>query len=199
MGNVGQTLGQQQLQQAQLGQSAANSAGNLGVQQAGLSGLYANIAGQQANIYNQQAAGNMNMAQGIGSLAQQQFGIGRDMAQGLGALGAQQGNLATQGAALGQAAQGMGQQDTNFLYNLGSTQQRQLQNELDATRQNELTQNMQPYQQLGFLSDMYKGAPSSQMAVTTQSQATPSPFTQGAGLVIGGVSAAAAAGRSGII
>ena len=199
MGNVGQTLGQQQLQQAQLGQSAANSAGQLGVQQAGLSGLYANIAGQQANIYNQQANAGMNMAQGIGSLAQQQFGIGQNIAQGLGALGAQQGNLATQGAALGQAAQGMGQQDTNFLFNLGSTQQKQLQSELDATRQNELQQNMQPYQQLGFLSDIYKGAPSSSMSTMQQSQATPSPFTQGAGLVIGGVSAAAAAGRSGII
>jgi hypothetical protein len=198
-GNVGQTLGQQQLQQAQLGQSAANNAGQLGVQQAGLSGLYANIAGQQANIYNQQAAGNMNLGQGIGSLAQQQFGIGQSIAQGLGSLGAQQGNLATQGAALGQAAQGMGQQDTNMLYNLGSTQQKQLQNELDATRQNELTQNMQPYQQLGFLSDIYKGAPSSSMSMMQQSQATPSPFTQAAGLGIGAVSAAAAAGRSGII
>lgn len=199
MGNVGQTLGQQQLQQAQLGQAAANSAGQLGVQQAGLSGLYSNIAGQQANIYNQQAGANMNLGQGIGSLAQQQFGIGQNIAQGLGSLGAQQGNLATQGAALGQAAQGMGQQDTNFLFNLGSTQQKQLQNELDATRQNELTQNMQPYQQLGFLSDIYKGAPSSSMSVMQQSQATPSPFTQAAGLGIGAVSAAAAAGRSGII
>ena len=199
MGNVGQTLGQQQLQQAQLGQSAANSAGQLGVQQAGLSGLYADIAGKQANIYNQQATAGMNMAQGIGSLAQQQFGIGQSMAQGLGSLGAQQGNLATQGAALGQAAQGMGQQDTNFLFNLGSTQQKQLQNEMDASRQNELTKNMQPYQQLGFVSDIYRGAPTSQMAVTTQSQATPSPFTQAAGLGIGAVSAAAAAGRSGII
>ena len=197
--NVGQTLGQQQLQQAQLGQSAANSAGQLGVQQAGLSGLYSNIAGQQANIYNQQAGAGMNMAQGIGSLAQQQFGIGQSIAQGLGSLGAQQGNLATQGAALGQAAQGMGQQDTNMLYNLGSTQQRQLQSELDASRQNELTKNMQPYQQLGFVSDIYRGAPTSQMAVTTQSQATPSPFMQAAGLGIGGVSAAAAAGRAGIL
>jgi hypothetical protein len=171
----------------------------LGVQQAGLSGLYSNIAGQQANIYNQQATAGMNMAQGIGSLAQQQFGIGRDMAQGLGALGAQQGNLATQGAALGQAAQGMNQQDTNFLYNLGSSQQRQLQSEMDASRQNEVTKNMQPYQQLGFVSDIYRGAPTSQMGVTSQSQATPSPFTQAAGLGIGAVSAAAAAGRSGII
>jgi hypothetical protein len=197
--NIGQTLGQQQLQQAQLGQAAANSAGQLGVQQAGLSGLYSNIAGQQANIYNQQATAGMNMAQGIGSLAQQQFGIGRDMAQGLASMGAQQGNLATQGAALGQAAQGMGQQDTNFLYNLGSSQQKQLQSELDASRQNELTQNMQPYQQMGFVSDIYRGAPSSSMSTMQQSQATPSPFQQVAGLGIAGVSAAAAAGRAGVL
>jgi hypothetical protein len=199
MGNIGQTLGQQQLQQAQLGQAAANSAGQLGIQQAGLSGLYSNIAGQQANIYNQQAAGNMNMAQGIGSLAGQQFGIGQSMAQGLGSLGAQQGNLATQGAALGQAAQGMGQQDVNFLYNLGSSQQKQLQSELDASRQNELTQNMQPYQQMGFVSDIYRGAPTSSMSIMQQSQATPSPFQQVAGLGIAGLSAAAAGSRAGIL
>ena len=196
---AGGVLGQQALQQAQLGQGAAGLQGSLSNQLAGLSGMYGNLAGQQANIYGQQANAGMNMAQGIGSLAQQQFGIGQGIAQGLGSLGAQQGNLATQGAALGQAAQGMGQQDTNFLYNLGSTQQRQLQSEMDASRQNEVTKNMQPYQQLGFVSDIYRGAPTSQMGVTSQSQATPSPFMQAAGLGIGAVSAAAAAGRSGII
>jgi hypothetical protein len=196
---AGGVLGQQALQQAQLGQGAAGLQGSLSNQLAGLAGMYGNVAGQQANIYGQQSQLGQSMAQGIGNLATQQFGIGRDMAQGLGSLGAQQGNLATQGAALGQAAQGMGQQDTNFLYNLGSSQQRQLQSELDATRQNEVTKNMQPYQQMGFVSDIYRGAPSSQMGVTTQSQATPSPFMQAAGLGIGAVSAAAAAGRSGII
>jgi hypothetical protein len=74
-----------------------------------------------------------------------------------------------------------------------------LQSELDASRQNELQQNMQPYNQLSYLSDMYKGAPSSQMGVTTQSQATASPFMQAAGLGIGAVSAGAAAARTGII
>jgi hypothetical protein len=197
--NLGGTMGQQALQQAQLGQGSASIQGNLANQQAGIAGLYGNVAGQQSNIYNQQATANMNLGQGIGSLAQQQFGIGQNMAQGLGSLSAQQGNLATQGAALGQATQGLGQQDTNFLYNLGTSQQRQLQSEVDATRQNELTQNMQPYQQLGFLSDIYRGAPSSQMSVTTQSQATPSPFMQAAGLGIAATSAAAAAGRAGII
>jgi len=196
---AGGVLGQQALQQAQLGQGAAGLQGNLSNQLAGLSGMYGNIAGQQANIYGQQSQLGQSMAQGIGNLASQQFGIGRDMAQGLGALGAQQGNLATQGAALGQAAQGMGQQDVNFLYNLGSSQQKQLQSELDASRQNELTKNMQPYQQLGFLSDMYKGAPSSSMSMMQQSAATPSPFQQVAGLGIAGLSAAAAGSRAGII
>jgi hypothetical protein len=114
-------------------------------------------------------------------------------------LAAQQGNLATQGAALGQATQGMGQQETNFLYNLGSSQQKQLQSELDASRQNELQQNMQPYQQMGFLSDIYRGAPTSSMSIMQQSQATPSPFQQVAGLGIAGLSAAAAGSRAGII
>jgi hypothetical protein len=152
---------------------------------------------QQAQLagYNQLG----NIGQGIGSLASNQFGIGSQMAQGLGALGAQQANLATQGAALGQAAQGLGQQDTNFLFNLGSSQQKQLQGELDASRQNQLQQNMQPYQQLGFLSDIYKGAPSSQMGVTTQSTAAPSPFQQVAGLGTGILSTAAAGKMAGVI
>jgi hypothetical protein len=197
--NIGQTLGQQQLQQAQLGQGAAGLQGNLSGQLAGLAGMYGNVAGQQANIYGQQSQLGQSMAQGIGNLASQQFGIGRDIAQGLGSLGAQQGNLATQGAALGQAAQGMGQQDVNFLYNLGSSQQKQLQSEMDASRQNELTQNMQPYQQMGFVSDIYRGAPTSSMSLMQQSQATPSPFQQVAGLGIAGLSAAAAGSRAGII
>jgi hypothetical protein len=134
---------------------------------------------QQAQMagYNQLG----NLGQGIGGLAAQQFGIG------------------SQSAALGQIAQGLGQQDVNFLYNLGSTQQKQQQAELDAQRQNQLQQNMQPYQQLGFLSDIYKGAPSTQMGVTTSSQATPSPFQQIAGLGIAGLSAAAAGSRAGIL
>jgi hypothetical protein len=92
----------------------------------------------------------------------------------------------------------MGQQDVNFLYNLGAQQQRQQQAQLDAERQNVMARNMQPYQQIGFLSDVYKGAPSSQMAISQQSQAQASPFQQIAGLGIAGVSAAAAGSKAGI-
>jgi len=196
---IGGLYGQQALQQAQLGQGSAGLQGTLSGQLAGLSGMYGNIAGQQANISGQEAQLGQSLGQGIGNLAQGQFGIGQAMGQGLGSLAAQQGNLATQGAALGQATQGMGQQDVNFLYNLGSSQQKQLQSELDASRQNELQQNMQPYQQMGFLSDIYRGAPTSSMSIMQQSQATPSPFQQVAGLGIAGLSAAAAGSRAGIL
>jgi len=174
---IGSVYGQQALQQAQLGQGAA---------------------GLQANIYGQQSQLGQSLGQGIGSLAGQQFNIGAQLASGLGALGSQQANIGMQNAALGQNAQAMGQQDTNFLYNLGTAQQKQLQSELDATRQNTLNQNMQPYQQLAFVSDIYKGAPSSQMGVTTASQPTPSPFQQAAGLATGIVSTAAAAKMAGV-
>jgi len=196
---IGGLFGQQALQQAQLGQGAAGLQGNLASNLANLSSLYGNLGSQQANIYGQQSQLGQQMAQGIGNLASQQFGIGSQMAQGLGALGTQQANIGMQQAALGQQQQTLGQQDTNFLYNLGQAQQRQLQSELDAARQNELQQNMQPYQQMAFLSDIYKGAPSSQMASITGTQATPSPFQQVAGLGIAGVSAAAAANKAGIL
>jgi hypothetical protein len=199
MAGIGGTQSQQALEQTRLGQNAAAQQAAMANQLAALSGLYGNLGTQQANIYAQQSQLGQSMAQGIGNLASQEFGIGRDMAMGLGSLGTQQGNIGAQQAALGQTAQALGQQDTNFLFNLGSAQQKQLQAELDAERQNTLQQNMQPYQQVAFLSDIYKGAPSSSMSSMQQLQAAPSPFQQAAGLGIAGLSAAAAGARAGII
>jgi hypothetical protein len=196
---IGSTFGQQSLQQAQLGQGAAGLQGNLSGQLAGLSGMYGNIAGQEANILGQQSQLGQSLGQGIGNLAGQQFGIGSQMAQGLGSLGTQQANIGMQQAALGQQAQALGQQDTNFLFNLGSAQQQQAQSELDASRQNILQQNMQPYQQAAFVSDIYKGAPSSQMSSMQQTQAAPSPFQQAAGLGIAALGATGAARTAGVI
>lgn len=196
---AGSVLGQQSLQQAQLGQGAAGLQGNLSSQLAGLSGMYGNIAGQQANIYGQQAGLGMQQAQGIGGLAAQQFGIGSQLAQGLAGIGTAQGNIGAQQGALGQATQQMGQQDVNFLYNMGAQQQKQAQAELDAQRQNELQQNMQPYQQFAYLSDIYKGAPSSQMSSMSQSAPTASPFQQIAGMGTGILSTAAAGRMAGVI
>ena len=192
-----QNVGQAQLgaanQQGQLGLQAANQYGQMAGQQAGLANQYANIASQQAGILGQQSQLQQQLGQGIGSLAGQQFGIGQGMAQGLGSLATQGGNLGVQQAALGQTAQQLGQNDVNFQYNLGAQQQRQSQAELDALRATKMQETMQPYQQLAFQSDIYKGAPSTQMAITTQNQPSPSPFQQiaGAGTAALGIAGAA--------
>ena len=114
------------------------------------------------------------------------------MGQGLGSLGSQLGTMGIQQAALGQTAQNLGQNDVNFQFNLGSIQQKQQQAEIDALRASQMQQAMQPYQQLAFVSDIYKGAPSTQMSVTQQQQAAPSPFQQIAGLGTAALAGAAA-------
>lgn len=210
---------QQANQQAEMAVGQQNLAARLGVQQLGsqqglqaaladqaMRGQYG-IAGTQmglqaaqqlAGIYGQQSQLGQQLAQGIGNLAGQQFGIGSQLAQGIGAIGGQQAGLAAQMANMGAQQQALGQQDVNFLYNIGAQQQRQQQAILDAQRQNQLQKNMQPFQQMGFLSDIYKNAPSSQMAMSQQTQAAPSPFQQIAGLGIAGVSAAAAGAKAGL-
>jgi hypothetical protein len=196
-GAVGQNIGAQNIQQAQLGQGAANLYGDLASQQGNVGSQYANIAGQQANIAGQQSQALQNIGQGIGNLANQQFSVGQGMAQGLGSLGTQLGNMGVQQAALGQTAQQLGQQDTNFLYNLGQQQKNQQQAVLDAERATAMQTAMQPYQQLAFQSDIYKGAPSSQMAITSQQAPAPSPFQQVAGVGTGILGTAAAANAVG--
>ena len=186
------------IQRAELGRNLAQTQ-NQAIANAMQQGYGQALSTAQQQQQAQMAGYNQlnNIGQGIGSLATGMFGIGSQLAQGMGSLGAQQASMGSQAAALGQAAQGLGQQDVNFLYNLGAQQQKQSQAELDAQRQNQLQQNMQPYQQLGFLSDIYKGAPSTQMGVTTSAQPTPTPFQQIAGLGTGILSTAAAAKTAG--
>jgi hypothetical protein len=61
-----------------------------------------------------------------------------------------------------------------------------------------LQQAYEPYQRLGFLSDIYKGAPTSQQSITAATAPTPSTAQQVAGLGIAGLSAAAAGKKSGL-
>ena len=196
--NVGQSQLNAASQQGGLQQGAAGLYGNLGSQQAGLAGLYGNVAGQQAGILGQQSQLQQQLGQGIGNLAAQQFGVGAQLAQGIGSLGTQLGNLGTQQAALSQTAQQLNANDVNQLYTLGSEQQKQQQAVLDATRASQMQNALQPYQQLAFQSDIYKGAPSSQMAVSTQAAPAASPFQQIAGVGTGLITGAAAANKLGL-
>lgn len=185
MANLLSTGYQNAQQQAQQAYEAAQQRRLAGGQAMG------QLANTQANIYNQAGLG-------IGNLAAQQFGIGSQMASGLGQFGAQLGNLGVQQGALGQSAQQMGQSDVNMLYNIGQQQQAYNQSLLDAQRNTALQAAMSPYQQLGFLSDIYKGAPSSQSSMTAASAPTPSVFQQAAGLGIAGLAAASGAKKAGL-
>jgi hypothetical protein len=220
---AGQGLGQLGVQQAQLGQGAAgqymqaaqqygnlaSQGGALAGQEASINQNIANLMMQQsqarnqaaqtaAGIYGQQAQQFQGLGQGIGQLATQQYGIGQQQAQGLGALGGQLGQLGVQQGALGQTAQALQQGDINFLYNVGQSQQAFNQQTLDAQRATELQKVYAPYQQAGFLSDIYKGAPSSQMSTQVASQPTASPFQQAVGIGLGAVATAAGAKKAGL-
>lgn len=220
---AGQGLGQLGVEQARLGQSAAGlyqqaaqNYGNLASQTGALAGQESNIqqnisnllasqaerrgnvARTAADIYGAQAGTFQNIGQGIGSLAGQQFGIGQSIASGLGALGGQLGQLGVQQAALGQTAQALNQGDVNFLYNTGQAQQALNQQVEDAKRATALQQIYAPYQQAGFLSDIYRGAPSTQMSTQVSSQPSASPFQQAVGIGLGAVGTLAGAKRAGL-
>jgi hypothetical protein len=220
---AGQGLGQLGVQQAQLGQGAAgqymqaaqqygnlaSQGGALAGQEASINQNIANLLMQQsqarnqaaqtaAGIYGQQSQQLQGLGQGIGQLAGQQFGIGQQTAQGLGALGGQLGQLGVQQGALGQTAQALQQGDINFLYNTGQAQQAFNQQALDAQRATEMQKIYAPYQQAAFLSDIYKGAPSTQMSTAAVSAPSASPFQQAAGIALGGLSTAAAVKKAGL-
>jgi hypothetical protein len=93
-------------------------------------------------------------------------------------------HLGVQQAALGQAASELGRADIGTMATLGGARQANEQARLDAARATQLQETMAPYQQLGFLSDIYKGAPTTQMALTSSSAPSPSPITQALGLGI---------------
>ena len=142
--------------------------------------------------------GLTGQATGIGSLAGQEFGQGAQMSSGLGQLGAQMGQLGIQQGALGQTAQSMRQGDINFLYNVGQSQQALNQQQEDAKRATELQKVYSPYQQAAFLSDIYKGAPSTQMSTAAASVPSASPFQQALGVGLGAITTAAGAKKAGL-
>ena len=117
-------------------------------------------------------------AQAFSQAQQQQLARAQSAAQGLGSLGMQQ-------AKLGEAFQGLNINDINMLSSLGGQEQQQRQRELDASRQTQYQNVMQPYQQLGFYSDIFQGMPTSQTTFTSQQTPDPSMLSQIGGLGMG--------------
>ena len=113
-------------------------------------------------------------------------------------LGSEMGRLGTQYGALGQATQQLGAADTGLLAGLGGLERQIEQSQLDAIRATQLQDAMTPYQQLGFVSDIYRGAPSTSMALTAQTAPSASPLQSAVGLGVGALATAAGAKNAGL-
>jgi hypothetical protein len=198
MQGIAGTYGQLGLQQAQLGQAGTQLAGQLAGQQAQLGLMPAQLAQTQAGILGQQAGLYGQLGQGIAGLSAQQAGIDLQRAAQLQQAGQGIGSLGMQQASLGQAMQQSGQSDVSALMGVGAMEQANAQAQLDAMRATQMQDVMAPYQQLGFVADIYKGAPSSQSSLIATSQPSASPFQTAAGLGIAGLSAAAGAKKVGL-
>lgn len=159
---------------------------------------------QQRQLAGGQALGQAgmqfaNLGQGIGGLTAQQAGVDISKAGTLGSLGGQMGSLGTQYGALGQATQQLGAADTGLLMGLGGLERQVEQGQIDAIRSTQMQEAMAPYQQLGFVSDIYRGAPTTSMALTSQTAPSASPLQTAAGLTAGVLATGAGAQKAGLI
>ena len=154
---------------AQAGQVGAFGGARQGVQSA-------ELGRQQAESVGQSLAQNYGQAQ---QQAQQQFA---------GQMG-RYGQAATQMAGLGGQQQQQQQGDIASLMASGSVQQQAAQQTLDAQYRQQLQQMYEPYQRLGFVSDIYQGMPSSAMATAMGTSPGTSPLAQAVGTGITGLAA----------
>ena len=136
----------------------------------------AELGRQQAQAVGQAQAQNYQQAQ---QQAQQQFQSQMQRmaqaSQGLGALGAQQ--------------QALQQGDIASAMSAGSVQQQRRQQIQDAQYRENIQQLYEPFQRLGFVSDIYQGMPSSGMATTMGTSPTVNPLAQAVGTGIQGLAA----------
>ena len=159
---------------------------------------------QQRRLAASQGIGDLGI--NYGQLSQADIGQMQGIGQGLGslagqyaALGSQAANLGLQQAGLGEMAQRSNLSDIQTLTALGAMQRGQQQAELDAVRQTRMDQLAAPYQQLGFLSDVYRGTPTSQATITQQGGGqSPSTAQQVLGLGIAGLGAVQGARTMGL-
>ena len=176
------------IQQNQLGAGAVGAGAFGGSRQGIAQGEIArNVMDQQARTGAQlRSQGFAQAQQSAQQAAQQQL----RQAQLGGQLGVSQ-------AGLGQLGQQMGVQDINTLLGIGGLEQGQTQKGLDIARANELAEQALPYQQVGFMSDIFRGVPALQSTYSTTTSPGPSTSSQLLGLGIAGLGAAGSAGSFG--
>jgi hypothetical protein len=167
--------------------------------------LNRNVMDQQARTGAQMRTQGFQQAQNLAqqaasqraSQALRQAQLTGQLGQTTGALGSQIGQMGTQTAALGQLGQQMGVQDVNTLLGIGGLQQGQDQKSLDIARANDLARQSLPFQQVGFMSDIFRGVPALQQTYSKTTSPGPSTGSQMLGLGIAGLGAVGSAGGFG--
>ena len=110
--------------------------------------------------------------------------VGASKAQGFGQAQQQAAQAAQQQLGLAGQSQQMAMGDISNLMQSGAQQQQLAQTGLDAQYRQQLQQMYEPYQRLGFVSDIFQGAPTSasSLAMATTPQANPLAQAVGAGI-----------------
>ena len=140
-----------------------------GIMQSELAGGKAQAIGQSlAQGYGQ----SMGLARGDFENQMSRYGAGAQMMSGL-----------------GQQAQQAGAMDVASLMGAGSVQQQRGQQEIDAQYKADLANRYDPYQRMGFMTDIFRGTPSGQMSTTMGTSPMTNPLSQalGAGVFGAGV------------
>ena len=173
------------VESAQLGENLQDARARVLAQLNSQNFLQALQTGQSA-FENQQRRQQQQsqLLSGIGGLTGQLGGYQAAIGGQQAAIGGQQAAIGGQQIGAGQAAQTSGLKDIATLQQLGGQQQQLQQSVLDAQRINAQKQLFEPYGRVSFLSDIYKGAPSSQTtlgSLTAPTPPAPSTFQQIAG------------------
>jgi len=137
------------------------------------------------------------MARQSAQLRSQAFESAQNRAQQAGELF---GKLGLQQAAMGESAQAAQQRDIGILSQLGGQEQQQMQAEIDTQRATSLERQFEPYQRIGFMSDVFRGVPSTTSTLTQTTAPKPSILSQvgGIGMGIAGLQQAGAFGEGGL-
>ena len=124
----------------------------------------------QRNVEDQKARTGAQLRSQAFNQAQQQAQSAFQNQMQRGQTGAQifQG-LGTAQAGLGQLAQTLGYQDVQNLMNVGGIEQKQRQAEYDVQRQSAIEEAYEPFQRFSYMSDIFRGIPSTQQTMTVGS------------------------------
>ena len=171
------------LQQAELERNLAD------VTQRNTANLLAQNYQQALGAAEREAARTAQLPGQLTGIEQLQYQLPMTAAEGQRGLGQSMANLSQMYGGIGGLAQQLPAQDVALLSQIGAQQQQQAQRALDLERQNILQQTYEPYQRIGYMSDILKGQPSLQSTLQQSTDPRTNPLSQalGAGISLAGI------------